>query len=181
MLKLVKVQTKKKISTTDRPCREDSSYNFYKCVESYFYKKRGCQYPWNIYTDLSVPVCSQFPQILETLELSGSKRSLGMDRAWWTNNERVIRTNGECPQPCNVTTYELKYEIKDTIGDGVEFEIAFKNFVFEHKDEFHACDFSCLIGEIGGNLGFFLGGSLLIIIEFTLMYVIPKIMSLKLQ
>jgi hypothetical protein len=153
-------------------------------VESYFYKKRGCQYPWNVYTDLSVPICSQFPQILEALDLSnakdgGNKRNLGMDWAWWTNNERVRRTNGECPQPCNVTTYELKYEIGDTIGDGVEFEIAFKKFVFEHKNEFRACDFSCLIGEIGGNLGFFLGGSLLIIIEFVPMYLIPKIKSLK--
>ena len=148
-------------------------------MESYFYKKRGCQFPWNVYKDIDVPVCSRFPQIIKALDLSGANRSLGRDRDYWTNHERVLRTSGECPQPCNVTTYELKYEIKDTAGEGVEFDIAFKNFVFEHKDEFLSCDFSCLIGEIGGNLGFFLGGSLLIIFEFALMHLIPTIKMLN--
>ena len=103
---------------------------------------------------------------------------MGRDRRFWTNYERVLRTEGECPQPCNVTSYELKYEVKEVIGDGVSIDIAFKNFVFEHRDEFRSCDFSCVIGEVGGNLGFFLGGSLLLFIEFTLsflMYIHSKL------
>ena len=143
-------------------------------MESYFYKKRGCQYPWNVYGELNIPVCSQIPRILDVMQLSSQNKSFGQERDWWTNIERTIRTNGECLQPCNVTTYQLKYEIKDTIGDGLEFDITFKNFVVEHKEEFPACDFSCLVGEIGGNIGFFLGGSLLILIEFTLMKIIPN-------
>lgn len=143
-------------------------------MESYLYKKRGCQFPWNTYDNLkSVPVCKNISQISTALEQSSSNENLGKDRRYWTNYERTLRTKGGCPQPCNVTSYELKYEVKEVIGDGVEIDIAFKNFIFEHRDEFRSCDFSCVIGEVGGNLGFFLGGSLLIIIEFVLSLIVP--------
>ena len=69
--------------------------------------------------------------------------------------------------------HTLKADIKST--DQVQFEIAFKNFVFEHRNEFRSCDFSCFIGEIGGNLGFFLGGSILMLIEFTFSMLVPRI------
>ena len=174
------MHTKRKRSTGERKCQDEKSYDFFKCVESYFYRKRGCQFPWNVYEDLDVPICSTLSQLLKSLKESGSNQSLGKDRDWWSNYERTIRTNGECPQPCNVTSYELKYEIKG-FEDAVSFDIGFKNFVFEQKDEFRSCDFSCLIGELGGNLGFFLGGSLLIIIEFTLTYLIPKIRVKKMD
>ena len=170
----VKVQTKRKRSTVERPCNEDPSYNFHECVESYLYKKRGCQFPWNTYQNLrNVIVCENISQILHALEQSSTNASLGKDRRFWTNYERTLRTNGECPQPCNVTSYEIQYEVKSVIGDKLSIDIAFKNFVFEHRDEFRSCDFSCVIGEVGGNLGFFLGGSLLIIIEFILSFIIP--------
>ena len=37
----------------------------------------------------------------------------------------------------------------------------FKNYQFQFKEEYLVCDYTCLIGEVGGNLGFFLGGSVL--------------------
>lgn len=37
----------------------------------------------------------------------------------------------------------------------------FKNYKFQYDTEYVVCDYTCLIGEIGGNLGFFLGGSVL--------------------
>ena len=138
------------------------------------YKKRGCQFPWNTYQNLrNVIVCENISQILHALEQSSTNASLGKDRRFWTNYERTLRTNGECPQPCNVTSYKIQYEVKSVIGDKLSIDVAFKNFVFEHRDEFRSCDFSCVIGEVGGNLGFFLGGSLLIIIEFILSLIIP--------
>jgi len=36
----------------------------------------------------------------------------------------------------------------------------FGSTLIEMEEEYLICDRSCLIGEIGGNLGFFLGGSL---------------------
>lgn len=169
------VKTKRKRSTPDRPCNDEPSYNFYKCVESYLYRKRGCQFPWNRYEDVDTPVCKSYAEIMDSLEKSGSVKDLGSFRDYWTNYERTMRTNGNCPQPCNVTSYELKYEVDDISGTGDDFHVTFKNFVFQHSDEFRSCDFSCVIGELGGNLGFFLGGSLLFIIEFILIYVVPKL------
>lgn len=37
----------------------------------------------------------------------------------------------------------------------------FKNFLFKYEAEYVVCNWTCLIGEVGGNLGFFLGGSIL--------------------
>ena len=37
------------------------------------------------------------------------------------------------------------------------------------RDEYVVCDASCLIGEIGGNLGFFLGGSILALLDLIVM------------
>ncbi len=39
--------------------------------------------------------------------------------------------------------------------------LSFDSFVFSYESEFLICDWTCLLGEIGGNLGFFLGGSVL--------------------
>ncbi len=37
----------------------------------------------------------------------------------------------------------------------------FKDFLFTYETEYLVCDWTCLLGEVGGNLGFFMGGSLL--------------------
>ncbi len=39
--------------------------------------------------------------------------------------------------------------------------LAFDSFAFTYEREYLLCDWTCLLGEIGGNLGLFLGGSLL--------------------
>jgi hypothetical protein len=42
----------------------------------------------------------------------------------------------------------------------------FKSFQFTYSEEYFLCDWTCLIGEIGGNFGFFLGGSILALYDF---------------
>ena len=37
------------------------------------------------------------------------------------------------------------------------------------SDEYVVCDASCLIAEVGGNLGFFLGGSILALLDLIVM------------
>ena len=44
-------------------------------------------------------------------------------------------------------------------------QIWFKNSQFTYEEEYIVCDWTCLIGEVGGNLGFFLGGSILAFID----------------
>ena len=153
------------MSTRNKPCRSEPSYNFYECVESYYYKKRGCQFPWNTYVDLKLQTCSNIPLLVDLLEQSANNRSMGGDREWYTNFERTVNTGGECPPPCNITTYELDYIPTLPNGDNIVVDIAFKNFVFRHQHEFFACDKTCIIGELGGNLGFFLGASVLLVLD----------------
>ena len=47
----------------------------------------------------------------------------------------------------------------------IDLNVVFDNFVVEQREEFLACDTTCVIGELGGNLGFFLGGSILALFD----------------
>ena len=40
-----------------------------------------------------------------------------------------------------------------------------KNFRQEEQEEILVCDISCAVGEIGGSLGLFLGGSVLMYVD----------------
>ena len=40
-----------------------------------------------------------------------------------------------------------------------------KNFRQEERQEILVCDLSCAVGEVGGNLGLFLGGSVLMYVD----------------
>ncbi len=46
-------------------------------------------------------------------------------------------------------------------GSDMTIHLWFKDFLFTYEEEYLICDWTCLIGEVGGNLGFFLGGSIL--------------------
>ena len=64
------------LSTAKQPCIKNPGYHSYKCYESHFSKKRGCQYPWNIYNDLNVTVCSNYG----TIEMLMYRNDLGLSR-----------------------------------------------------------------------------------------------------
>ena len=44
----------------------------------------------------------------------------------------------------------------------------YQNFLFTRSQEYVVCDYTCLLGELGGGLGFFLGWSLLSAYEYIL-------------
>lgn len=57
------------------------------------------------------------------------------------------------------------------LGDNDAFHVIylwFKNFKFKYEKEYLVCDWTCLVGEIGGNFGFFLGGSVLAVFDLIL-------------
>ena len=142
-------------------------------MESYYYKQRGCQDPWNSFSDLGVPICTNYEEIKQ--HANSRIKSFGASREYHTNAERIYNTKSECAPPCNVTTYDLKYEEefvssldKWLHGWNRSLKIAFAEFVVEHKDEYLACDITCIIGEVGGNLGFFLGGSILMFFDIII-------------
>lgn len=47
----------------------------------------------------------------------------------------------------------------------------FKAFNFQYDEEYILCDWTCLVGETGGNLGFFLGGSIFLYARLFLSFI----------
>ena len=156
------------MSTPRKRCNDDPNYDFYKCVESHFYKKRGCQYPWNVYNDLNVPVCTNYSDVKAWVEFSD--RGYGHDRELFTDSEVATATGIECLPPCQQTIYAVKFERTSPLATGRSLQITFANFVISSREEHPACDTTCIIGELGGNLGFFLGGSILLGLDILLEY-----------
>lgn len=158
----------KKLSTSKKPCNEDSSYSFFRCVEKYFYKQRGCQFPWNVYKDLDLPVCSNYTVVSNIL--GDGDRNKGKWRDHFTHFERTVRTKMECWPPCSVTEYKTKLEKWQDWRPGRSLQIVLTDFAITYKEEYLGCDLPCIIGEIGGNLGFYLGASILLIIQLCVGY-----------
>lgn len=48
-----------------------------------------------------------------------------------------------------------------SLDNGAEWVLVlwFKNLLFQYEHEYIICDYTCVVGEIGGNLGLFLGNS----------------------
>ena len=65
----------------------------------------------------------------------------------------------------------MKTEKWEDWRSGRSLQIALTDLSINTRKEYLSCDMTCIIGELGGNLGFFLGGSLLfafnIIVENT--------------
>ena len=164
----VSITVEKKLSTAEKPCNEDLSYDFFKCVESYFYKQNGCQFPWNVYKDLDLPVCSNYTGVYNILNYGD--RTKGHWRNWFTHFERTLKTNMECLPPCFTTKYKTVLRKWQDWRQGRSLQVLLSDFSITHNEEYLACDTTCIIGEIGGNLGFFLGGSLLLILTMLTDY-----------
>ena len=165
----LKEHTHYKISSKDEPCIDDLNYDYYKCYESYLYRKRGCQYPWNVYEDLDVPICRNFTQTEEML--LNYDKNLGRGRQYFDHNERLTRTKNKCPRPCQYAKYTLHFSPHGSIAkmEGIKentLEIVFPDFRMVDYREYPTCDLTCIIGQLGGNLGFFLGGSILAGVDF---------------
>ena len=176
---LVDVLKETKLSTKNFQCNSDPNYNFHKCIDSYFYKLRGCQYPWNVYDDLNLPVCAN----LTARELMAETYdpSLGKGRESVAPSEQMKRTNGSCLTPCKNTLYNIKLEKLDIAGKGNSFQIAFPDFSIKSSSEYFACEWTCIVGELGGNLGFFLGGSIIFAIDLLIEYVRRLIDIIKMK
>ena len=166
LFRRISVMTKKieDKSSEDEPCNDDPNYNYYECFESFFYKKRKCQYPWNIYPTLNVSVCNKFEETEKML--LDKDRNFGYNRYNFDHSERMTRTNMMCPRPCKYTQFDLDYRPWEVSSDnvGIKFksiQIGFSNFRMVYSRQYYSCDMFCVLGQLGGNLGFFLGGSIL--------------------
>ena len=159
--------TEKKIPTKMQPCSEDPEYDNYQCLESYFYSKRGCQYPWNTYKNLDLAKCRNYTAI--TNMIKSVDPNMGYKREMFAPSQRLAIT--KCPPPCFLTHYNIKFEGWTMHGSNVSLQIAFADFMITHKEEYLACDTTCILGQLGGNIGLFLGGSILLGLDMLMEYV----------
>ena len=175
------VKTITEMNTKSHPCITNPDYNFYKCVETFFYQQQGCQFPWNSFKALDTPICSNLTYMNEIA--NEADRCKGSDRDEYSNLQRIEYTMGKCVLACNNTIYRLNYinnqeEMKrfrswnPLLNEGnYSLVISLENFLIEHRAEYLACDTTCIVGELGGNLGYFLGGSLLALFDIIVMYI----------
>ena len=168
----VKVVTN--LNTNEDPCNEDPDYDFHKCVESVFYQQNGCQYPWNVYEYLDIPVCSNLT-LMKDLVMNVDRNNITAQREKYSNLQRIAYTKGRCKKPCVTKRYRLMYqnneeEMSTDTRQNHSLMIVFDNYKVEKRQELQACDSTCVIGELGGNLGFFLGGSILALLDIIIFY-----------
>ena len=168
------------MTTRNYVCIDDPDYDYHQCVESYFYTKFGCQYPWNSYKKLELPNCNNYTYIERIIK--NMDHDYGYQRHQFGTSERFRRTKERCPPPCFSTRYDVKFETWAMHGSNISLQIAFADFKSTQRTQYLACDNTCIIGEIGGNLGLFLGGSILLgldilmdCISFTVIFVQNKI------
>ena len=103
------------------------------------------------------------------------ENSNGYKRQTWSQYERLIKTDHACLTPCFSKHYDVKVESwkYDVVPEEqkVSLQLTFEDFVISHKEEYIGCDSTCILGEIGGYLGFFLGGSVLVGIDIVLRFI----------
>ena len=124
-----------------------------------------------MYPNLNYSVCNQFERT-EKMILD-KDRNFGYNRYSFDHSERMTRTQMQCPRPCKFTKFHLDYRPWEIPYDAEGFkfksiQIGFSNFRLVYQKQYFACDMFCVLGQLGGNLGFFLGGSILAVIDLII-------------
>ena len=168
---LVQISTKQEISTNKKKCNNSPDYNFFQCIEDYYSDVRGCQFPWNINKASNIKICETYSDIYNTLWESESVEN-GANRDRFKLNQFLLMTNDsekQCLVPCFVKTYSLQLEqwALWMNENKLSLQISLDSFMINHDEDYFKCDTTCIIGELGGNMGFFLGGSILLAIDIA--------------
>ena len=166
----MKIGTQKKISTTRMKCEDDPEYNFYQCTEDHYSKLRGCQYPWNINAHSNVKVCSEFSDFSSLHWQWNQNVETGAGREYFKMSEILLEKRKICPPPCFLKEYFVEFETWAwfSLGNSVSLQVALDGVTSYHEEEYFKCDSTCILGELGGNLGFFLGGSILLGLDIVI-------------
>ena len=161
---LVKISTQRKKVTEKALCNDDPDYNFFQCTEDYYASKRGCQYPWNVNNNSDIKICRTYDELSSVQWQFSQNIDTGAGREMFKLSEILLKKRKECPPPCFLKKYSLQFEewARFSTADKVSLQISLDGFLINHEEEYFNCDNTCIIGELGGNLGFFLGGSILL-------------------
>ncbi|XP_059098081.1 uncharacterized protein LOC131892296 [Tigriopus californicus] len=156
------------LSKDDRICTNDEvNYVFGDCVKKKFDTWRGCQAPWDFKSTSPLPVCNNIRNISRLFSSMTPESDADISQSFYSTLGLSLHT--QCSLPCTVSKFEPHissypppdwYKWMDNGADWIVY-LWFKNYQFQYDTEYVVCDSTCLLGEIGGNLGFFLGGSVL--------------------
>ena len=146
------------------PCDNDPKYNFFKCAEDYYSRKRGCQYPWNYNKNSNITICKKYSDFSPLFWHFNQNVDTGAGRENFKLSEILLEKGMHCPPPCFLKEYLIEFEKWAWFSEAkpVSLQVALDGFTIYHEEEFYKCDSTCILGELGGNLGFFLGGSILL-------------------
>ena len=160
-------------------CYDDPEYSFFNCVEKYYSKKRGCTYPWDSNEVSNTTICEKYSNLSSLIWYYNQNIDTGAGRENFKLSEILLKIRNECPPPCYQKEYTVEFEKWALFSDvnHVSLQIALDGFTIYHEEEFYKCDSTCILGELGGNMGFFLGASVLMgvdIIIFGIKILTPK-------
>lgn len=150
------------------PCKDDAEYNLFDCVENYYAKKRGCKYPWSSMNGPNVSICDKYSDLSPgILRFPNQNIDTGAGREKFKLSEFLLKHRKHCPPPCYQKKYSVEFEKWALFSDAtpVSLQIALDSFTIYHEEEYYRCDSTCLLGQLGGNMGIFLGGSILMALD----------------
>ena len=146
------------INKPTRPCIERDDYSFTKCLQKFAVKKTNCSFDYTAVNLDQQRSCSTEHFLKYFKHLIWIKQSRLSD---------VIEESG-CHPKCKITEYSYETNEQNsswTSNWTAEIYIQPESSITENSVEYYTFDFSDLIGNIGGNLGLFLGWSLLTFVE----------------
>ena len=146
-----------KLSTEAKPCVLDSKYSFSQCVQEYVVKK----------TDCHIDFLANFDQNKSCL---GNSLHLYFEELMKLKQEKIskVQKDSGCYPKCK--TLHFSYQKNEKIINWrpnwtSEVYIQPKSSVVEYSKEYYSFDINDLMSSVGGNLGLFLGWSLLTFAE----------------
>ena len=106
---IVKISTQRKISTKRMPCDNDPKYNFFKCAEDYYSRKRGCQYPWNFNKNSNITICKKYSDFSPLFWHFNQNVDTGAGRENFKLSEILLEKGMHCPPPCFLKEYLIEF------------------------------------------------------------------------
>ena len=154
------------INTNDNQCVEDDKYSFTKCLKKYVTEKSNCTINFFERESNRKSFCTKDSFAKYTQLLQDVKQ------------KPILEINKEsgCYAKCRTIHYSYEKNLKKVFGEtkwDAEVYIQPKSSVVEYFTEYYSFDVNDLISNVGGNLGLFLGWSILTLMEaHTFVFVI---------
>ena len=108
----------------EQPCKNEDNYNWPECLDGLLYADRGCQDPWNIHSNISVPYCSNISKILNDYKdaYPGCHETC-WDKPYMSKKSlsKIVRMDHSCAVPCSTDIYEAEILHRPRILYGLDF------------------------------------------------------------